>query len=350
MVCAAAKLPLGNAPQWIHEVYGFSLAVLTFAIVFGAFAANVLYGAMRAVPRGQIETAEAYGMTRRQAFWRILVPQMWVYALPGLSNLWMVLIKATPLLFLLGVEDIVYWARELGGTKNPRFTDYPHGDWRLWYFLALLVFLPRLHQALRVRAGAHHAPPHPWSGHNGRQRYELRRDHLQLRLSLSGLWRAPAAPHRFHTLCEHFTLIGSGMIWNVYFGLFALAFGFFLATAIALAKASKSPWVRKPAEWFILVFRGSPLFIQFFLAYLIFLRLKITFPALDWLTSAWAGALVVLFLNTAAYSAEIFYGALRSIPKRRYRRGGRLWPDRLDPVSPGDLAHHAAARLARLYQ
>ena len=140
VVCQAAKMPLGEAPQWVHETYGFALAVLTFAIVFGAFAANVLFGAMRAVPRAQLETAEAYGMNTRQTFWRVLVPQMWVYALPGLSNLWMVLIKATPLLFLLGVEDIVYWARELGGTKTPRFTDYPHGDWRMWYFLALLVF------------------------------------------------------------------------------------------------------------------------------------------------------------------------------------------------------------------
>ena len=140
VVCPEAKLPLGNAPQWVHESYGFSLAVLTFAIVFGAFAANVLYGAMRAVPKAQIETAEAYGMSHRQAFHRVLVPQMWVYALPGLSNLWMVLIKATPLLFLLGVEDIVYWARELGGTKTPQFTAYPHGDWRMWYFLFLLIF------------------------------------------------------------------------------------------------------------------------------------------------------------------------------------------------------------------
>ncbi|MEM9476502.1 MAG: ABC transporter permease subunit [Pseudomonadota bacterium] len=140
IVCAAAKLPLSTSPQWVHEIYGFSLAVLTFAIVYGAFTANVLFGAMRAVPRAQLETAEAYGMTERQTFWRILVPQMWVYALPGLSNLWMILIKATPLLFLLGVEDIVYWARELGGTALPRFTDYPHGDWRVWYFLALLVF------------------------------------------------------------------------------------------------------------------------------------------------------------------------------------------------------------------
>ncbi|MEM6276639.1 MAG: ABC transporter permease subunit [Pseudomonadota bacterium] len=140
IVCAEAKLPLSTAPQWIHEIYGFLLAVLTFAIVFGAFAANVLFGAMQAVPQGQIEAAEAYGMSPRKAFWRITVPQMWVFALPGLSNLWMVLIKATPLLFLLGVEDIVYWGRELGGTALERFSDYPHGDWRIWYFLALLVF------------------------------------------------------------------------------------------------------------------------------------------------------------------------------------------------------------------
>ncbi|WP_425050337.1 ABC transporter permease [Psychromarinibacter sp. S121] len=140
IVCAQAKLPLSTSPQVWHEVYNFSLAVFTFGIVFGAFAANVLYGAMRAVPRAQMETAEAYGMTPRQSFWRILVPQMWMYALPGLSNLWMILIKATPLLFLLGVEDIVYWARELGGSANPRFTAYPHPDWRLWYFIGLLVF------------------------------------------------------------------------------------------------------------------------------------------------------------------------------------------------------------------
>lgn len=140
LVCAQAKLPLGTSPEWVHELYGFFLAIVTFAVVFGAFAANVLYGAMRAVPRAQVETAEAYGMTPSQTFRRVLVPQMWVYALPGLSNLWMVLIKATPLLFLLGVEDIVYWAQQLGGTKTSRFTAYPHGDWRMWYFLFLLVF------------------------------------------------------------------------------------------------------------------------------------------------------------------------------------------------------------------
>jgi polar amino acid transport system permease protein len=138
-VCPEAKVPLGKSAAIWHQIYGFFLAVVTFAIVFGAFTANVIYGAMEAVPRAQLETAEAYGMSRRQVFRRILIPQMWTYALPGLGNLWMILIKATPLLFLLGVKDIVYYARELGGFKSQAY-EYPHPDWRLWYFLGLMVF------------------------------------------------------------------------------------------------------------------------------------------------------------------------------------------------------------------
>jgi len=139
IVCPQAKVPLNDAARWVHDAYAFVLAVVAFAIVFGAFAANTLYGAMSAVPRAQIETGEAYGMTPRQTFRRILLPQMWIYALPGLSNLWMILIKATPLLFLLGIRDVVFWARELGGAKTAQFYAYPHPDWRVWYFLALLV-------------------------------------------------------------------------------------------------------------------------------------------------------------------------------------------------------------------
>ncbi|MFV0336208.1 MAG: ABC transporter permease [Tropicimonas sp.] len=153
LVCPAAKMPLSTAPQWMHESYNFALAVVTFAIVFGAFAANVLYGAMNAVPKAQLETAHAYGMNDRQTFRRVLLPQMWGYALPGLGNLWMILIKATPLLFLLGVRDIVYWARELGGSKTAIYA-YPHGDWRLWYFLFLLVFylvLTRVSESVLTR-------------------------------------------------------------------------------------------------------------------------------------------------------------------------------------------------------
>ena len=133
---------------------------------------------------------------------------------------------------------------------------------------------------------------------------------------------AKLLPRTDFTLCQQFTLIGSGLIWNIYFGALALLLGFFLANALALARIAHSPWLRKPAEWFVFVFRGSPLFIQFFLAYELLVLLPRTgFNLLgltietSWLTRAWAGALIVLFLNTAAYTAEIFYGALRSIPK-----------------------------------
>jgi polar amino acid transport system permease protein len=124
------------------------------------------------------------------------------------------------------------------------------------------------------------------------------------------------------TLCQQFTLIGSGLIWNLYFGILAILLGFFLATAVALARTARNPLIRKPADWFVFVFRGSPLFIQFFIAYEALVLLPragieiwgITIET-AWTTRAWAGALFVLFLNTAAYSAEIFYGALRAIPR-----------------------------------
>jgi polar amino acid transport system permease protein len=129
-------------------------------------------------------------------------------------------------------------------------------------------------------------------------------------------------PRSDFTFCQQATLIGSGLIWNIYFGVLAMVFGFFVANAIALAKNAHSPWARKPAEWFVFLFRGSPLFIQFFLAYEALQLLPkaglnifgLTVET-SWMTRAWAGALFVLILNTAAYSAEIFHGALKSIPK-----------------------------------
>jgi His/Glu/Gln/Arg/opine family amino acid ABC transporter permease subunit len=122
-------------------------------------------------------------------------------------------------------------------------------------------------------------------------------------------------PREDFTFCQQMTLIGSGMIWNVYFGTVALISGFFLATAVALGKGARNPVARKLSEWFIFVFRGSPLFIQFFFAYFAFLSLKSVSPIFDAFTAAWLGALIVLFLNTAAYSGEIFHGALQSIPR-----------------------------------
>ena len=132
-------------------------------------------------------------------------------------------------------------------------------------------------------------------------------------------------PKSDFTLCEQVVLIGSGMIWNVYFAAMALAIGFWFAIALAVGKNAANPFIRIPAAGFIFLFRGSPLFIQFFVAYQLFVILPKMGMPLDfgfveitvetrWLTRAWLGALIVLFLNTAAYSGEIFYGALRAVP------------------------------------
>ena len=127
------------------------------------------------------------------------------------------------------------------------------------------------------------------------------------------------------TLCEQFVLIGSGLIWNVYFGVLAVVLGFGFSILLALGRASQNGLARRLSGSFIFLFRGSPLFIQFFFAYEAFVLLPKIGVELDlgfvvlsaetrWLTKAWAGALLVLFCNTSAYAAEIFYGALKAVP------------------------------------
>lgn len=131
--CAAANWYLGTAEY-------LALACVSLGIVYGASTANVISGAMRAVPNGQLEAARAFGMSRAQVLWRIHIRQMWIYALPGLSNVWMLLIKSTSLLSLLQIADIVQWANRLGAPNFTRSAGLVHPDWRWQYYLVLLVF------------------------------------------------------------------------------------------------------------------------------------------------------------------------------------------------------------------
>lgn len=80
---------------------------LALGLIFGAFASEVFRGAFMAVPKGQIEAALAVGMTRRQVFLRIRFPQMMRFALPGLGNLWMVLLKDTSLVSVIALDELM---------------------------------------------------------------------------------------------------------------------------------------------------------------------------------------------------------------------------------------------------
>jgi len=144
--CSAEERAGGGWPpcsgaQWYLSTFEyFILACVSLGIVYGAFAANVIHGAMQAVPRSQLQAARAYGFSERQIFWRFQVRQMWAYALPGLSNVWMLLLKATSLLSLLQIADIVQWAGKLGAANYFPQAGLVHGDWRWRYYLVLFLF------------------------------------------------------------------------------------------------------------------------------------------------------------------------------------------------------------------
>jgi polar amino acid transport system permease protein len=136
-----APWPPCNAANWhITTLQYLMLACVSLGIIYGAFVANVIAGALRAVPRGQIEAARAYGLSRLQVVRYIEVRQMWIYAMPGLSNAWQSLVKATSLLSLLQVLDFVTWAQRLGAANFSKAAGLVHDDWRWRYYFALLVF------------------------------------------------------------------------------------------------------------------------------------------------------------------------------------------------------------------
>lgn len=93
------------------EMPRFLAAVIGLAAIFSAYAAEVFRGAYMAVPTGQIEAATACGMSDWQIFNRVRLPQMWRYAIPGLGNLWMVLLKDTSLAAVIAVDDLLRQAK-----------------------------------------------------------------------------------------------------------------------------------------------------------------------------------------------------------------------------------------------
>lgn len=108
-------------------------------------------------------------------------------------------------------------------------------------------------------------------------------------------------------------------LFNIYFAVASIPLGFVFAVLLALGKASPNPVLERLSRGFIYAFRGSPLFIQFFMFYSLALSLNVSLwkpMGISWfvLHPLFIGPLV-LILNTAAYTAEIFYGALRAVPR-----------------------------------
>lgn len=110
---------LGQRPV---EISGLAAGIGVLGIVQGAYATEVLRGAIQAVPRGQIEAAKAYGMSPVQVFRRVTFPAMLPLALPGLSNLWLIATKDTALLAIVGFSELTLETRQAAGSTRAYFT------------------------------------------------------------------------------------------------------------------------------------------------------------------------------------------------------------------------------------
>ncbi|CAH0533531.1 Arginine ABC transporter permease protein ArtQ [Vibrio stylophorae] len=125
---------------WIEEKTGWYLSIPPFAaacfalsLIFASYASQTIRGAIKAVPFGQSEAGIALGMKKSNVFFRLVLPQALKHALPGLSNQWLVLLKDTALVSLIGLTDLLSQAQFIA--KNNRDQAF------LWYAGAALIYL-----------------------------------------------------------------------------------------------------------------------------------------------------------------------------------------------------------------
>ena len=114
---------IGEKLGWDYiDVDPFIAGVLTIGFIFGAYFAESFRGGILAVARGEIEAGYAFGMTPLQVFFRITLPAMVRHALPGFGNNWLVMVKTTALVSVIGLQDMVYNAGLAGGSTRKPFT------------------------------------------------------------------------------------------------------------------------------------------------------------------------------------------------------------------------------------
>lgn len=119
------------------EIDPFIAGVLTIGFIYGAYMTETFRGAILAIPKGQMEAGAAYGMSGWQIFWHITLPQMVRLALPGFTNNWLVLMKATALVSLIGLQDMTYLAKQAGAAARGEIANAP----LLFFAFAGLIYL-----------------------------------------------------------------------------------------------------------------------------------------------------------------------------------------------------------------
>ncbi|WP_020179087.1 ABC transporter permease subunit [Methylopila sp. M107] len=131
------------------QIDGFTAGVTALALVLGAFSSEVFLGAMRSVPSGQREAADALGMSRAQTFRLVVLPQTLRLAGPGLANNLMTLLKDTSLVSVVALPELMRQANLAAlGTRQPF----------LIYLVACLLYLAMSWLSERLRARLESGP------------------------------------------------------------------------------------------------------------------------------------------------------------------------------------------------
>ncbi len=116
---------LADAQGWGYiDIPPFWAGVLTIGFIFGAYLTETFRGAILAVPKGQAEAGLAYALSPRLVLWRIVLPQMVRHAIPGFANNWLIMIKASALVSVIGLDDMVHRAGLAAASTRAPFTFY----------------------------------------------------------------------------------------------------------------------------------------------------------------------------------------------------------------------------------
>ena len=125
-------LTLATGGEVLVDIDPFTAGTLTLGVIYGAFTTEVFRGAFQALDRGQIEAGRACGMSRTLAFRRIMLPQAWRFAIPGLGNIWLLLIKATALMSIVQLPELMRMTDVAARAVRMPFT---------FYFAASVIYL-----------------------------------------------------------------------------------------------------------------------------------------------------------------------------------------------------------------
>ncbi len=116
---------LAEMQGWDYiDIPAFTAGVLTIGFIFGAYLTETFRGAILAIPKGQAEAAKAYALPRWKVLLRIVLPQMVRHAIPGFANNWLIMLKASALVSIIGLDDMVHRAGLAAASTRSPFTFY----------------------------------------------------------------------------------------------------------------------------------------------------------------------------------------------------------------------------------